>query len=266
MKKDLLNLASFFLNNYDNCRYNNQELFITKDDLSIKINSDITSPEYVRLTLLELNNNDDFYGKKMYFKEIASQIILTEKAENVILNIWKEIEINKNQEFINKYGIEKYHIYYDSCMSALNGQKEDDLFNFIVESNNTEIQIYIKEKTNENDSKMSCFSEIPINTYKNNYLIHSTIHIPLMLPIKDKHSKKNNYGEFTIFMPIINLKDNIFLKNLLKIETHVRFEDENIFSYCQSKLKNDRSIKLLNAFELQNDLNVNNNQIKKLKL
>ena len=266
MKKDIANLARFLLNDYDGCQFSGGILKINKGNIFVNIKSEANNPEYLKLTVVEFNEPDynDAYIKENYFNEIASQVIHTTQAHELISDIWKEIEKYRNKEFIEKYGNETYSYYRDCYISALKGVKGNDLFEFNVTYSYDKIEINLKEKNDTSGN--SYFTEIRTDDYRYGSLIHGALHIGGFFPIRESSSQEPNYENINIYIPIIDVEKEINLGEHFEINTKIKYSDDNIFDYIHTKLRNKESSSILNMFELQNDLSPNNNHNKKMKL
>jgi hypothetical protein len=264
MKKDIVNLARFLLNDCDGCQFTSGILKINKGNIFVNITSESNNPEYLKLTVMEFrDNNEEIYSSQNYFNEIASQVIPTEEAKDLIRDIWKEIEKYMNKEFIDKYGNEAYYYYRNCYMLALKGETENELFEFSLKSDYDKLNINLKEKNNDFGTIYN--TEIQAKDYRYSSLIHGAVYIDAFFPMIDKLSKKN-YGDISIYIPIIDVENETKLGELLEINTKIKYSDNNIFDYIHTQLKDKESSRIINMFELQNDLNENCNQTKKLKL
>jgi RNA binding exosome subunit len=241
MKKDLVHLVQFLFEGSQDYFIRDAGLILQNNSLKVVFDSDYGLPEYINVSIKEgaLGN-----------KSIVSELIESEKLKNVICDIWKKIEKNNNNEFIEEHH-DEYHKFYNGFLDALQGKKENNDFIFSVEKEDNVLSINAEDKSSGITSCLS-FNLINVET---NIKPHNALILSAGAVVK---TNADNYkwktAEFAIYIPILDLDKY----PVLELSANRKYEKDNVLDYLKEQIKDSGSKQLLSVFELQSELHQNN--------
>lgn len=237
MKKDILNITQFLLENNTWVGKEITNLVIYCNSLKVVFSEIENEPEYIIVSIKEGMQSQ---------KVIVSELVSLEKLKPIIIKVWEQIEKSKNKDFINQYGITEYEYFRKAYLSAISGEKENDRFKFKLYQHFDKLEIVLEDKsTGLNNCGILNYSNSNLRNYTCDAAIINAGAILKSINNQDKWIAE----QFNIIIPAVN-----FENYKLGLSVSKSYNSDNMFEYLVKQLKTEESKKILSVFELQNDL------------